>query len=145
MIRTRTLLVTSLALVGVLALASCGYDPATHSTKGVVLVSETDGIAKLPIDETLVLKRSVSCGKTRCTYYWRFTTNGDGKLTVVNERAFGRDTRDFVVSRDNKTEIDTGWLSKPLFASLDTDGAVLVDWPEGFWSEWSFRSYDPPQ
>ena len=80
MSRSRRLVAALLAIVATLSLSACGYDPATHSTKGVILISKDEGIAKLPANETLVLKKSQSCGKTTCTYFWYFVTNGDGSV-----------------------------------------------------------------
>ncbi len=145
MARSRGLIATLLAVAAAFSLSACGYDPATHSTKGVILVSSDDGIAKLPANETLVLKKLHSCGKTACTYFWRFASNGDGKLTVTDDRLFEDRVRDFTIAKNQQVEISTYWLTDPLVASLDADGSVIIDWSTDFMSGWTYRSFDPPQ
>ena len=145
MSRSRRLVAALLAIVATLSLSACGYDPATHSTKGVILISKDEGIAKLPANETLVLKKSQSCGKATCTYFWYFVTNGDGKLTVIDDQLFEDRVREFTITKHQQVEISTYWLTDPLIASLDADGSVIIDWPTGFWARWTYRSYDPPQ
>ena len=143
--RARGLIAVVFAIVATLTLSGCGYDPATHSTKGVVLVSIDDGIAKLPANETLVLKKSRSCGKTTCIYFWRFVTNGDGKLTVTDDQLFEDRVRSFTITKNQQVEISTYWLADPIFASLDSDGTVIIDWSTDFMSGWTYRSYNPPR
>ncbi len=145
MTRFRGLAAVTLILASLLALSACAYDPEKHSTQGVILVSEDDGIAKIPTGETLVLKYSEKCGKSTCSRYWHILAKGDGRLTVTNEQMFDSRVRDFAVTNHKKAEISTYWLADPLVASLDSDGQVVVDWPTGFWSSWTYQSYDPPQ
>lgn len=145
MAKLRSIPIAVMLVVLGLSLTACGYNPATHSTSGVVLTDAENGVATVPAGEILVLKKTQSCGKTTCTYFWRFVTNGDGKLTVTDDQLFEDRVREFTLSKGAKTEISTYWLSESLYASLDANGNVLVDWPTGFWSRWTYRNYDPPQ
>jgi hypothetical protein len=74
-----------------------------------------------------------------------FVTNGDGKLTVIDDQLFEDRVREFTITKHQQVEISTYWLTDPLIASLDADGSVIIDWPTGFWARWTYRSYDPPQ
>lgn len=145
MTRSRRFLAALLAIAALTTITACGYDPSKHSTEGVVLIDEEEGIAALPIGETLVLRKRQSCGKSTCTYYWRFVADIENRVTVTTDRLFEDRVRSFAVTNDGAVEIDTGWLNEPLYASLSDDGTVLIDWPTGFWSRWSYREYNPPQ
>ncbi len=139
MVRFRAIL---LVICAVLVMAGCASNPDNHSTSGVVLVDADKGIAKLPSDETLVLKHNVSCGKTRCNDYWRITFDGDNKLSVNHPDGFGRRTDTYTLTHD-QSDVDTGWLNDPLHAWIDPDGVARVQYPTGFWSTWDYSAYDP--
>jgi len=143
MVRARHIAVSICAVLILLAASACAPNPANHSTAGVALVEE--GNVKLPAGEKLVLKYSQSCGKTICPHYWRFDYDGAGILTVTDTQSFEDRTRTFNLAAGAQSEIETYWLASPLHATANSDGSAQISYPAGFWSLWSFQSYDPPQ